>query len=227
MLWIFAGVLFALVLAGAAWRGGERRRERAWGAARRAQRDRAGLEEFSAELVRARAEGLSGDELRGRMLHAAVAVSGATCGAWWVRTESGAFQTAAVAGLFALPGIPAGSPRSAPATKVARIERLLGPQEIAPGDHWLARSARTGLAELWVGASTDEALGVAEGFLPTVGSAIAAPVRITPGVIEMLVVANFPEDEVLGSADLKLLEAMVEKVKLVPFPAGVARSLGH
>ncbi len=204
--------LAVAALVGWLWvRQARRAADRAERATMKVAQDRQRLLEFMHLMAEALGEGLSKQELRQRIVHAAIACTGASSGCFFERTERDTMRGIAVEGLF-----PPHRPLSATAktkltTRAKFIEQVLRSEEFPISEGIVGRVARTRRGELLVDAAADEIIVKHDDPALTVRSVIVVPLIFRDEFFGVLAVTNPAGGQLFTEADFRLMESLAEQ----------------
>lgn len=170
--------------------------------------------DFMHHMVEALGEGLTQDELRQRIVHAAILCSGALSAAMFERTGDGMMRSVAVEGLFPphRPLPPAASEKLT--TRAKFIEQILRSETFPETEGIIGAVVTTGKGQLIADALTDDRIVRHEDQALTVRSVIAVPLQFREEFFGVLAVANSADGTPFTAADFSLMQSLAEQAAL-------------
>ena len=215
---MLVGLIIGLIIGGlACWLPLQRARheaDRAIDAVRKLGRDRQRVFEFIHLMNEALGEGLSGQELRQRIVHAAIVCTDALSGCFFVRTERETMRGVAVEGLFPPHRPIAAAAKPALSTRARLIEQALQPEEFPVSEGVVGRVARTRRGELIADAVADPTIVKHDDPALTVRSVIVVPLVFRERFFGVLAVTNPAGERQFEVDDFRLMEALAEQAAL-------------
>lgn len=183
-------------------------------AAQKLAKDRRRLLQFMHLMAEALGEGLSTDDLRRRIVHAAMVSTGASSGAFFEQTNRGTMRSAAVEGLFP-PHRPITDDVKAGLTTRARfVAHILQPEEFPITEGLVGRVARTRRGELIRNAAADDRVVKHDDPALAVKSVIVSPLVFRGRFFGVLAVVNPAGGRQFGPDDFSLVESLAEQAAL-------------
>ncbi|MCF7689105.1 MAG: SpoIIE family protein phosphatase [Cephaloticoccus sp.] len=170
--------------------------------------------DFMHHMVEALGEGLSQDELRQRIVHAAILSSGALSAALFEHTAGNLMRSVAVEGLFP-PHRPL--PRAASeklTTRAKFIEQVLRSETFPDNEGVIGTVFITGKGQLIVDAVADERIVRHTDQALKVRSIIAVPLTFRDEFFGVLAVANAADGNPFTAADFSLMQSLAEQAAL-------------
>lgn len=170
--------------------------------------------DFMHHMVEALGEGLTREELRQRIVHAAILCSGALSAAMFERTEDGQMRSVAVEGLFPphRPLPPAA--REKLTTRAKFIEQVLRSEMFPDNEGVIGAVVQTGKGQLIADAEVDDNIVRHEDSALRVRSVIAVPLQFREDSFGVLAVANSADGHPFTEADFSLMQSLAEQAAL-------------
>ena len=170
--------------------------------------------DFMHHMVEALGEGLTQDELRQRIVHAAILCSGALSAALFEQTGEGMMRGVAVEGLFPphRPLPPAASEKLT--TRAKFIEQILRSESFPETEGIVGAVVATGKGQLIADAMADERIVRHEDASLMVRSVIAVPLKFRDQFFGVLAVANSADGSPFTAADFSLMQSLAEQAAL-------------
>lgn len=170
--------------------------------------------DFMHHMVEALGEGLTQEELRQRIVHAAILCSGALSAALFERTNDGQMRGVAVEGLFPphRPLPPAASEKLT--TRAKFIEQVLRSETFPDNEGVVGAVVQTGKGQLIADASSDDRVVRHADPSLMVRSVIAVPLQFRDSFFGVLAVANSADGTPFTGADFSLMQSLAEQAAL-------------
>ena len=170
--------------------------------------------DFMHHMVEALGEGLTQDELRQRIVHAAILCSGALSAALFERTGDGNMRGVAVEGLFPphRPLPPAA--REKLTTRAKFIEQVLRSESFPDHEGIVGAVVQTGKGQLIADAAVDDRIVRHEDASLKVRSVIAVPLQFRDEFFGVLAVANSTDGSPFTGTDFSLMQSLAEQAAL-------------
>jgi len=170
--------------------------------------------DFMHHMVEALGEGLTREDLRQRIVHAAILCSGALSAALFDRTDEGMMRGVAVEGLFPPHRPLPAAAREKMTTRAKFIERVLRSETFPESEGLIGSVARTGKGQLIVDAASDDRIIRHEDSALKVRSVIAVPLLFRERFFGVLAVANSSDGTPFTTADFSLMQSLAEQAAL-------------
>ncbi|MCB1103944.1 MAG: SpoIIE family protein phosphatase [Opitutaceae bacterium] len=170
--------------------------------------------DFMHHMVEALGEGLTQDELRQRIVHAAILCSGSLSAALFERTGDGNMRGVAVEGLFPphRPLPPAA--REKLTTRAKFIEQVLRSESFPDNEGVVGAVVQTGKGQLIADAAADDRIVRHEDASLKVRSVIAVPLQFRDEFFGVLAVANSTDGSPFTGTDFSLMQSLAEQAAL-------------
>jgi phosphoserine phosphatase RsbU/P len=183
-------------------------------AVRKLGHDRERVLEFIHLMTEAIGEGLSGQELRQRMVHAAIVCTDALSGCFFEETDRGTMRNVAVEGLFPPHRPITGATKTTLNTRAKLIGQIFTPEEFPISEGVVGRVARTRRGELIADAAADATIVKHDDPALTVRSVIVVPVGFRDRFFGVLAVTNPAGGRMFQEDDFRLMESLAEQAAL-------------
>lgn len=170
--------------------------------------------DFMHHMVEALGEGLTREELRQRIVHAAILCSGALSAAMFERGGEGLMSSVAVEGLFPPHRQLSTAAREKLTTRAKFIERVLRSETFPDDEGIIGAVVQTGKGQLITDAETDDRIVRHEDSSLKVRSLIAVPLQFRDQFFGVLAVANSADGHPFTQADFSLLQSLAEQAAL-------------
>lgn len=170
--------------------------------------------DFMHHMVEALAEGATREELRQRIVHAAILCSGALSACLFERTGGGKMRSMAVEGLFPPHRPLPPTLREKLATRASFIEQVLSSETFPDHEGIVGAVVQTGQGQLIADASSDSRVVRHDDPALTVRSLIAVPLRFRDRLFGVLAVANSADGEPFTQHDFSLVQSLAEQAAL-------------
>jgi sigma-B regulation protein RsbU (phosphoserine phosphatase) len=173
--------------------------------------DRKRLLDFMHLMAEALGEGLTRQELRQRIVHAAILCTGAVSACIFERTAANTMRGVAVEGLFPLHR-PLPEPMKLRLTTRAKlIEEVLKSEEFPVGEGVVGRVAQFGRPELIADAAADPRIVKHDDPALAVRSVIAVPLTFRDRSFGVLAVTNPADDREFTEVEFSLMQSLAEQ----------------
>lgn len=170
--------------------------------------------DFMHHMVEALGEGLTQDELRQRIVHAAILCSGALSAALFERTGEGQMRGVAVEGLFPPHRPLPPSAREKLTTRAKFIEQVLRSETFPDTEGVVGAVVQTGKGQLIADAAADNRIVSHDDASLKVRSVIAVPLQFREEFFGVLAVANSANGVPFTGTDFSLLQSLAEQAAL-------------
>lgn len=170
--------------------------------------------DFMHHMVEALGEGLTQDELRQRIVHAAILCSGALSAALFERTGDGMMRSVAVEGLFPPHRPVPAAVRQKLTTRAKFIEQVLRSETFPDTEGVVGSVVQTGRGQLVPDADTDDRVVRHEDRALKVRSVIAVPLSFRDRSFGVLAVANSANGNPFTEMDFSLMQSLAEQAAL-------------
>ncbi len=177
-------------------------------------RERQLVVDFMHHMVEALGEGLSQDELRQRIVHAAILCSGALSAALFERTGTGMMRGVAVEGLFPPHRPLPASAREKLTTRAKFIEQVLRSETFPEKEGVIGAVVTTGKGQLIADAMADDRVVRHDDRALKVRSIIAVPLQFRNDFFGVLAVTNSSDGKAFTPADFSLMQSLAEQAGL-------------
>lgn len=170
--------------------------------------------DFMHHMVEALGEGLTQQELRQRIVHAAILCSGALSAALFERTSDGMMRSVAVEGLFPPHRPVPAAVRQKLTTRAKFIEQVLRSETFPDTEGVVGSVVQTGRGQLIADAGADERIVRHEDQALKVRSVIAVPLSFRDRSFGVLAVANSANGNPFTEMDFSLMQSLAEQAAL-------------
>ena len=170
--------------------------------------------DFMHHMVEALGEGLTREELRQRIVHAAILCSGALSAAMFESVGESKMRSVAVEGLFPPHRPLPDSTRAKLITRAKFIEGVLRSETFPEAEGIVGAVILTGKAQLIEDAEHDDRVVKHEDISLRVSSLIAVPLQFRDQFFGVLAVANSADGHAFTEADCSLMQSLAEQAAL-------------
>lgn len=170
--------------------------------------------DFMHHMVEALGEGLTREELRQRIVHAAILCSGGLSAAMFERVGEGKMRSVAVEGLFPPHRPLPEAAREKLTTRAKFIEGVLRSETFPETEGIVGAVVSTGKAQLIGDAEMDDRIVKHEDNALRVRSVIAVPIQFRDQFFGVLAVANSADGQPFTAADSSLMQSLAEQAAL-------------
>jgi sigma-B regulation protein RsbU (phosphoserine phosphatase) len=181
--------------------------------------DRQRVIDFMRLMAEAQGEGLTAQELRQRIVHAAIICTGALSACIFEKTPADTMRGVALEGLYPPHRPLPAAIKESLATRAKFIEQVLKSEEFPVGEGIVGRVAQTGRAELIADAASDSRIVQHDDPALSTRSVIAVPLRFRDRFFGVLAVTNSDDDRPFTEVEFSLLQSLADQAALALYNA--------